>query len=153
MKPGGNIDLQLNNAKQTLLDLAVYDDKIEIVSLLLEHGADVNCASRAGTTPIFSARSLEVAALLINKGANLKVVDKKGRNMLYYHINAQRKEITQYLREQVGEVCVKEDFQKAEIMTEDKFWAIVEKSYRAGKGDEARQCADIVRILRYMRPV
>ena len=57
----------------TPLHFAVRDARMEITKFLLEHGANVNAKSKRGETPIFRARSAQMARLLIEHGAKLDV--------------------------------------------------------------------------------
>lgn len=152
LKEGGNINLKLNNPRQTLLDLAVYEDKMELVRFLIENGADVNCKTFSGSTPIFSANSLKMAEFLVRNGADLSAKDKKGNTVLYYHISSKEKEIVAYLSKQMGEVWDEQVLKNVQPMEEDDYWKIVEKTYKQGKGDERQQAGEIVRKLRYMTP-
>jgi hypothetical protein len=149
---GGNIDMKLNGARQTILDLAVYEDKYDLVKQLIDIGADVNAQTHSGSTPIFSVKSIKVADLLINNGADLNATNKKGYSILYYLISSQEKELTAYLSEQMGERWDIDELKKVEPMEEDVYWKIVEKTYRSAKGDESMQAGNIVRELRYNDP-
>lgn len=65
----------------TILHLATYNDcSLEMLSLLLNYGAQVNVIDNKGRTPIFYAKSREAAAFLISKKANLNVKDKYGED-------------------------------------------------------------------------
>lgn len=59
----------------------------EVVSLLLNRGADINRANRSGLSPLMVAannRHVGVVELLLShKGINLEVQDEAGRNALW----------------------------------------------------------------------
>ena len=54
---------------------------IEIVKLLVEHGADINSINSYGTTPIWYAQTVEIAEFLLKSGADICVKNKKGESL------------------------------------------------------------------------
>jgi len=59
---------------------------LEVVKLLLEHGADPNVKNRDGKTPLHNAASeghLEVVKLLLERGADPNVKDDDGNTPLH----------------------------------------------------------------------
>lgn len=69
-----NVQINQGNAEQeTALHLAAQHGNIKMVTDLLDHGADVNVTnSMTQGTPLFGATTLEVAQLLIDRGADIK---------------------------------------------------------------------------------
>ena len=67
----------------TALHVAAWNEKPEIVSLLLEFHADTNAIADNGATPLACAKTREVAQLLIDHGARTDFVDSKGRTLLH----------------------------------------------------------------------
>jgi len=68
------VDINAVNAQGwTSLHVAATGGNVEVVGLLLKHGADVNAASHIGATPLDNAitysRSQEVVDLLLEHGA------------------------------------------------------------------------------------
>lgn len=63
---------------------AVSRDAIEIIELLLEHGADPNWRDCDGWTPLFSCRSPEAARLLTQAGADVGIEDSIGNKAEHY---------------------------------------------------------------------
>jgi ankyrin repeat protein len=57
------------------LHIACLDEEDDIVSLLLEQGAEVNAKDSLGETPLHYARSPAVALKLIQKGADVGLQD------------------------------------------------------------------------------
>ncbi|KAH8980600.1 ankyrin repeat-containing domain protein [Lactarius hatsudake] len=59
--------------------------RVDVVQLLLEHNADVNCPDQASVTPLHAASTrgkLEISRLLVKRGANVNCRDDKGRTPL-----------------------------------------------------------------------
>ncbi|XP_022255135.1 protein TANC2-like [Limulus polyphemus] len=76
---------QLNNAP--LLVIAAHQGYPDMVSLLLEFGADPNATASDGLSPLCTASKqgyLEIVCLLLNKGAKINQPDKTGRCSLVY---------------------------------------------------------------------
>ena len=83
---GGDIKVnQVNERGRTALWLASRDQKIPIMSKLLDAGADVNKADKDGKTPLFIATAMGHQAaveLLLNRGANVKKMDSESKTAL-----------------------------------------------------------------------
>ena len=63
------------------LHRAAKENRVDIVRLLIEQGADAHARGKDGSTPLHHAAwddSLEVARLLIEKGADVNARDKGG---------------------------------------------------------------------------
>ena len=71
---------------RTMLDAAVTSYNVDMVELFLDKGADVNAMSAEGRTPLSAATMwlcpLQTFKLLIEKGANIKIRDADGKNIL-----------------------------------------------------------------------
>jgi ankyrin repeat protein len=66
----------------TPLMAAVYKRDVEIITILLENGADVNKADEKGTTALHYAtmfNNVEIAEKLINAGAKANMKDSSGK--------------------------------------------------------------------------
>jgi ankyrin repeat protein len=67
-----------NNYGDTALFIAVVHENIELITLLLNYGANIEHLNKTHHTPIFNAihcKDPEVLELLINRGANTKIKD------------------------------------------------------------------------------
>ena len=74
-------DLSLGKALRRFSKLG----QAEVVEILLDHGVDVNCRSRKGTTPVMKASKgghLEVLDLLKDRGADFAAKDREGESAL-----------------------------------------------------------------------
>lgn len=71
-------------------------EAINVLKLLLEHGADVNCVDIAGQTPLFWCRGIESAELLLKHGADPKIAShRRNETALYHHIAGRRSRIAE----------------------------------------------------------
>lgn len=57
-------------------------DRLSIVNILIENGADVNAQDDDGDVPLMSVYTLDIAATLIKNGVNLNTRNKRGRTPL-----------------------------------------------------------------------
>jgi ankyrin repeat protein len=69
------------------LHVAAAEGHTELISLLLDRGADINARDHSGYTPLHWAvmvRRLAAAKLLIDQGADLEADDNDGRTALFW---------------------------------------------------------------------
>lgn len=75
-----------NWRKLTPLHRAVRAGRTRYVSLLLDNGADIDAADVAGDTPLRRAvtdkNRIDVARLLVDRGADPRVVNRRGRSVM-----------------------------------------------------------------------
>jgi ankyrin repeat protein len=71
LKQGANIEARTEYSGNTPLINALKKNNIEVVKLLLDHGADPNARAYGNTAAIFFAKSLETVKLLISEGVKL----------------------------------------------------------------------------------
>ncbi len=74
--------------------MAAYYDRIEIVKLLLNAGADIDKQNNTGNTALIKAayyNNVEIVELLLNYGADEFVLDHDNKSFYYYlnNINQQ----------------------------------------------------------------
>jgi ankyrin repeat protein len=86
IKAGAGINW-INQEKQTALHLAIHWGNLEKAQLLIEAGADLEAADQNGLTPLFYAIKgrglhLPMVKLLIDAGANAKVLNRRGDSIL-----------------------------------------------------------------------
>lgn len=70
----------LTNGKSVLM-LAIWEGKNDIVKILVQKGADINAADEGGKTPLMLAvwrENMELVKFLISKGANKSAKNKDG---------------------------------------------------------------------------
>lgn len=68
---GANVNAPCSFDGETPLMYAAAECTVEIVKRMVEMGADVNAVSKEGETPLSSARTAEIAQLLLDKGAKM----------------------------------------------------------------------------------
>lgn len=84
---GADINSIAKYGSYTSLDLAIETENIELIKLLITHGADVNKKNKFVTSPLYyfiqaGGHNLEVMKLLIENGANVDIPDKAGNTTL-----------------------------------------------------------------------
>ncbi len=67
-------------------------DKKEIAELLIRHGASIHAKNAWGNTPLFNCSDPQSADFLIKKGANPKVTNKFGCNLLHWECDMNSKD-------------------------------------------------------------
>jgi ankyrin repeat protein len=78
--------------------VAAKSDRLPVVRLLLEAGARVNVLDVDGYTPLHEARSVEVARMLLDAGADVKLKGSRlGESALEHH--KKRKQLFALLRD------------------------------------------------------
>ncbi|KAJ5707538.1 hypothetical protein N7488_007339 [Penicillium malachiteum] len=90
----------LHTARKNYLHMARSRDRLQAVRLLLEHGANINLASRAGLTPFHIATkegSLDVMALLLDQGADINHLAARFGTPLHLAAEFGRLEATEFL--------------------------------------------------------
>ena len=85
------VDLELRKDFYTVLETVILLGDIEIITILIEAGANVNAQdSKYGCTPLMTtidnvrSYSYEIVKLLIKSGADLNLVDSSGYTVLMY---------------------------------------------------------------------
>ena len=103
---GANVHARAtNDLATTPLLWAVMGQEVATVTLLLDHGADVNETTTAGSTPLHKASVLGNAALvrlLLARGANVNARNSGGQTPLTHALFKGHTEIAGLLREHEG---------------------------------------------------
>ena len=101
LKAGAQVDARGTDYATTPLCEAAIKDDMELATVLLDAGADINI-NCAGVTPLSCATTggrVDMIRFLLERGANVK--DDNGKSMLEYirDFTKNRKEVEQLLRE------------------------------------------------------
>jgi uncharacterized protein len=83
LKQGENPDIVIDDSRLTPLHNAVTLDRLDFAAILLAYGANPNALQHDSYTPLHSARSLKMAALLLRYNADLTVKNKFGKTSLH----------------------------------------------------------------------
>lgn len=104
------IDIK-DNWGQTPLYLAVENNLIKIVKLLIDKGADINInAKEYGLTPLHRAAErnhAEIIKILLDNGANIDVKDKNGITPLYYAVDRSNEKSVRMLLDYGANILIK----------------------------------------------
>lgn len=77
-----------NEELQGELQIALGNNDIEALTLVLRKGADANkLPGNTDLTPLMLAETQEIAQLLLENGANPLVIDNIGQNLLHYAVS------------------------------------------------------------------
>jgi len=94
------------------LYFATAHGNLEIVSFLLDNGADPDIRRRDGMTPLHWAaieQHAEIAKLLLQCGASLRCTDQKGRTALHHAARAGSADLLKLFIEEGGDPTVEDD--------------------------------------------
>lgn len=75
-------DLDRGRSFESPLTLALHRDRVDIVQILIEAGADVQRQDGSGTPPVHAARSAAALGLLVKAGADPDALDRNRRSPL-----------------------------------------------------------------------
>lgn len=99
---GANANARSQISGNTALFLAAYRGRMDVVKLLVEHGADVNAKDDGDSTPLQDAAwsgQTEVVRYLLEQGAEPDAKDGFGRSALDLAIEGGHTEIATILEE------------------------------------------------------
>ena len=99
--------LLINGAKSdtllpnSLLNLALKNEDLQMINLLIANKADVNRKDSLGNTPIFYTNKKELYKLLLSKGADNTLINSQGIRYKDYIINKNFDEINKYINSKI----------------------------------------------------
>jgi ankyrin repeat protein len=84
LEKGADPDIRDGNGETALLHAMANDGNSRkgVVAALLARGADINIGNRDGVTPLLRAKRAEAILDLVEAGADVKLGDRAGRNVL-----------------------------------------------------------------------
>ncbi|XP_069675895.1 uncharacterized protein [Periplaneta americana] len=92
-----NIRDDMNN---TALSYAIQHGNVQIVTLLIERGADFKFCSKFGSIPIFLAAEyghVEVVRLLIERGVDVNACNQHGENLIFTAVRRDHVDLVEFL--------------------------------------------------------
>nr|XP_024214301.1 ankyrin-3 [Halyomorpha halys] len=113
-----------NKNKESILHLAVELDNPQLVTLLLENGANVNIADANGTTPLLKAvnnNDIITAKLLIEKKADVNAATKLGYIPLHEAVRNGNHEMVKLLLDSGSTVCKETDQGITPLLISEKY--------------------------------
>ncbi|WP_235238765.1 M48 family metallopeptidase [Paenibacillus alkaliterrae] len=99
---GADPDMVEHSYEETALTIALFNESLEIVAFLLEHGANPNLQDSSGWAPIMTAAAngdAESVQLLLDAGADPAIADDTDRTAADYALENGYDEIAQLLLE------------------------------------------------------
>jgi ankyrin repeat protein len=90
----------------------LYARTAEVVSLLLERGADANAASDFGTTALMRAETEQIARLLIERGAAVDSINQDGSTALMLAASGARPDVVRYLLSRGADPNMRQRFRR-----------------------------------------
>ena len=100
-----SVDINATNSSyynETALHEAVTLENIDIISVLIERGANINLKNNYGNTPIFRAvrnDNINIINLLLSNGADLQITNEDGNTPLYTAVCFSKNETVSLLLE------------------------------------------------------
>jgi ankyrin repeat protein len=98
-----DVNMRAHNGQQVMpIHAASASGQLEIVQLLLAHGADVNAQQEGGFVPLHNAAQngqLEMVRLFLDKGADVNAANKDGLTALHYALEGGHEAVADLLRE------------------------------------------------------
>ena len=95
---------------RTLLHEACYLKNSQIISLLIDLGANVNAVNKNGTTPLMYAKTniqreqYEILDYLVSKGALIDIKDKFDKTVIDYIAEQDNQDLLLYFKEQLSKI-------------------------------------------------
>lgn len=86
--------------RNTAIHMAAKSNRLNIIKLLVENGADVNVSTSAGVTAIITAANrnyLNIVEYLVENGADTNLSTREGRTALIFAISGHNLEVVEYL--------------------------------------------------------
>ena len=106
IEEGVNVNTTHGDLNDTPLHLASRHGRLDVVKLLLDKGAVMECRSKMLGTPLINAATqghLPVVKLLVKRGARLDATMRQGGRAIHMTSQHNRHEVVRYLVQEAGE--------------------------------------------------
>jgi ankyrin repeat protein len=101
------------------LTVAAYNGHLEVIDLLVEHGADLNQRdSQYGYTALHwtvHGGKLDAAQYLVDYGCNVEAEDSEGNTALFYAVNNNHIELVHFLTSDANGVGIIPDVEEPQV--------------------------------------
>jgi len=131
----------LNDDSYTALHAAIDQRRTSMITLLLDHGADVNARTRSGRTPLMLAakhNNTDLAELLLARNADPKATDNEGLSVFGHAVYHQRTDVARLLLDHGADVNDGKSFMRACANRDLKTIALMIE-----RGADAKAASDI----------
>ncbi|RZK11025.1 MAG: ankyrin repeat domain-containing protein [Flavobacterium sp.] len=91
LSKGVDVNKEDNEGNTVFMNAVASNNEIQVISMLLENVRDINHKNKKGVTALaqaFKSNTPEIVSLLLEKGANVNVVDANGDNLTAYLIQS-----------------------------------------------------------------
>jgi len=100
IKSGADVNFKFKNSASPFFRICAYSDDEDVVSLFLNHGADLNEVVSGGLTPLIAAINsvnVNTTELLLKRGADPNFADEKKHSPLHYAVWPGRMDLVRVL--------------------------------------------------------
>lgn len=88
------------SSNYSTLDRAILAERLDLVELLLDYGADINGQDTNGVSALFMAiqdEALEIVSFMIKRGADVHQRDKNGWSAIHYAICSENQQLVEII--------------------------------------------------------
>ena len=123
-----------NNRGQSAVWRAAHSRE-DVVEVLLQAGADVNTADANGNAPLSVTPSARIATMLIERGANVNVVNNRGQSALWQAVSRRDEAVVEVLLRAGADVNEADNNGDAPLVPAARagFWSIVMMLVRSNR--------------------